>query len=54
MYLKTYQAKLMGTDLLDQRLPIEENMLVFFDKHLKKIDSPWRDRQNKRDRKKAK
>jgi len=54
MYLKTYQAKLMGTDLLDQRLPIEENMLVFFDKHLKKIDSPWRERQNKRDRKKAK
>lgn len=54
MYLKTYPAKLMGTDLLDQRLPIEENMLVFFDKHLKKIDSPWRDRQNKRDRKKAK
>jgi len=54
MYLKSFPAKLMGTDLLGQRLQIEDFMLAFFEKHLQTVDSPWRDRQNKRDKKRAK
>ena len=50
MYLRPYPAKLAGTDLLDQKLGIEEVMLGFFDKHLKKLEIPWRDRKNKRER----
>ena len=42
---ESYPAKLTGTDLLGKRLGIEEHMLVFFGEHLKKIDSPWRDRR---------
>lgn len=51
MYFKAYSAKLKGTNLLDQKLGIEDYMLVFFDKHLKSLDSPWRDRESKRNRK---
>jgi pimeloyl-ACP methyl ester carboxylesterase len=54
MYLKSFPAKLMGTDLLGQRLQIEDFMLAFFDKHLQTVDSPWRDRQNKREKKRTK
>jgi pimeloyl-ACP methyl ester carboxylesterase len=50
MYLKTYPAKLTGTDLLDQKLGIEDLMNGFFDKHLKNLDIQWRDRKNKRER----
>jgi pimeloyl-ACP methyl ester carboxylesterase len=48
MYFKSYGAKLTGTGLLDKNLMIEEGMLAFFGEHLKKIDSPWRDRESKR------
>jgi len=48
MYFKSYGAKRTGTDLLDKDLQIEEGMLAFFGEHLKKIDSPWRDRESKR------
>ena len=50
MYLKSFPAKLTGTDLLDQKLGIEVLMENFFDKHLKKLEIPWRDRRNKRER----
>jgi hypothetical protein len=50
MHFKSYPAKLTGTDMLGKRLGVEEHMLVFFGEHLKKIDSPWRDRRSKRDR----
>ncbi len=48
MYQESYAAKLTGTDLLDKNLRIEEHMLVFFNEHLKKLNSPWRDRESKR------
>ena len=50
MYLKIYPAKLTGTDLLDQKLGIEDLMSGFFDKHLKSLEIQWRDRKNKRER----
>ena len=52
MYLpsKPFPAKLTGTDLLDKKLGIEDLMQGFFDKHLKKLEIPWRDRKNKRER----
>lgn len=52
MYLpsKPFQAKLTGTDLLDQKLGIEDGMVNFFNKHLKSLEIPWRDRRNKRER----
>jgi pimeloyl-ACP methyl ester carboxylesterase len=53
MYLKSYPAKLTGTDLLDKKeVAIEPLMQSFLDKHLKNLDSPWRDRKNKRERNK--
>jgi pimeloyl-ACP methyl ester carboxylesterase len=50
MYQQEYKAKLTGTELLGQKLGLEEHILAFFDEHLKKIDSPWRDRRSKRER----
>ena len=51
MYLKVYTPKLAGTDLLEKKeVGIEDYMAGFFDKHLKKLDIPWRDRRNKRER----
>ena len=52
MYFKSYGAKLIGTNLLDKGLLIEDGMLAFFGEHLKKIESPWRDRESKRNKKK--
>lgn len=49
MYLpKPFPAKLTGTNLLDKQLDIEKLMLNFFDKHLKTVNSVWRDRESKR------
>lgn len=51
MHFKAYNARPTGTDLLDKKeVGIEEYMLVFFGEHLKKINSPWRDRRSKRER----
>jgi len=51
MYLKVYTPKLAGTDLLNlKEVQIEDYMAGFFDKHLKKLDIPWRDRKSKRER----
>jgi pimeloyl-ACP methyl ester carboxylesterase len=47
MYYQEYPGKLRGTGLLGQKLKIEDDMASFFGEHLKKVDSPWRDRQNK-------
>jgi pimeloyl-ACP methyl ester carboxylesterase len=49
MYFKSYpNNRLIGTDLLDKGLDLEERMLAFFDKHLKKLDAPWRNRESRR------
>jgi pimeloyl-ACP methyl ester carboxylesterase len=49
MYFKAYdKARLIGTDLLDKGFDLEDRMLAFFDKHLKKLDSPWRNRESRR------
>jgi pimeloyl-ACP methyl ester carboxylesterase len=50
MYLQSYSGKLTGTELLGKGLKIEDYMLVFFQKHLKDLEAPWRDRQSKRDK----
>jgi pimeloyl-ACP methyl ester carboxylesterase len=50
MFLKTYAAKTTGTNLLDKSLGIEDYMLAFFEKQLKNIEIPWRDRRSKRDK----
>ncbi len=49
MYFKSYdKVRLIGTDLLDKTQDLEERMLAFFDKHLKKLDAPWRNRESRR------
>lgn len=51
VYIKSYAAKLTGTDLLDKKeVGIEALMQGFFVKHLQKLEIPWRDRKNKRER----
>lgn len=51
MYIKAYTPKLTGTDLLEKKeVGVEALMLGFLDKHLKKLEIPWRDRRNKRER----
>jgi len=47
MYFQEYDAPFRGTNLLGRRLRTEEHILAFLDQHLKKIDSPWRDRQSR-------
>lgn len=47
MYYQEYPGKLKGTDLFYQRLRIEDDIVTFFDEHLKKLNSPWRDRKSK-------
>ena len=44
MYLDQFKTSLSGTDMLNRDTGIERHMLNFFDKHLKKLDSPWRTR----------
>jgi pimeloyl-ACP methyl ester carboxylesterase len=50
MFFKDYKARLTGTDLLDKQLDIEARMMAFFDKQLKQLDAPWRDRESKRNK----
>jgi pimeloyl-ACP methyl ester carboxylesterase len=50
MYRYEYPGKLRGTDLIGNKLGIEEHMVTFFDEHLKKRESPWRDRQSRLER----
>lgn len=52
MYKYEYPGKLRGTDLLGRRLGIEEHIMSFFEKHLRELDSPWRDRESRLNRKK--
>lgn len=44
-FFQPYPTKLRGTDLLGKQLRIEEHMLVFLDKFLKKRNLPWEDRR---------
>lgn len=51
MHFKSYNARPIGTDLLDKKeVGIEERMGAFFNLHLKTINSPWRDRRSRRER----
>lgn len=45
-----YPAKLRGTDMLGKGLKVEEQMMGFFNKHLKTLPPNWRDRRSKLDR----
>jgi pimeloyl-ACP methyl ester carboxylesterase len=48
MLQKAFPAKLTGTFLLDQNLGVEKLMLNFFEKHLKSVNSIWRDRARRK------
>ncbi|MSR57283.1 MAG: alpha/beta fold hydrolase [Planctomycetaceae bacterium] len=51
MYKYDFDGKLRGTQLLGSRGgKFEQTMLAFFNEHLKKLDSPWRDRESKLER----
>lgn len=50
MYNQEFASKLKGTDLLGKGLPIEDTIVGFFNKHLKTLNIPWRDRRSKLDR----
>ena len=50
--LRRVGVEQMDIYLLGRRLGIEEHILSFFEKHLKELDSPWRDRESKLNRKK--
>lgn len=54
MHFLELGAKLRGTELMGKGLKLEENMLVFFDTHLRKLPPNWRDRRSKFDREPAK
>lgn len=47
MYKSEFPSKLRGTDLLGKGLKIEDTIVGFFNKHLKTLDIPWRDRKSK-------
>ncbi len=40
-----YPGAFRGTDLLGKRTKLEDNMLVFFNKHLRDAQIPWTDRR---------
>lgn len=50
MYLQTYSGGLRGTQMIGRNLDIEKHMIVFFEKHLKPLQIPWRDRQSQLDK----
>ena len=47
MYLDRFKTSLSGTDMLNRNTGIERHMLNFFDKHLKRLNSPWRTRKSR-------
>jgi pimeloyl-ACP methyl ester carboxylesterase len=47
MYLKDYNTKLRGTDMLGRRLNVETNIINFLNKHVKKLPDPWQDRHSR-------
>ena len=49
MYLRIYPTKLRGTDMLGRRLEVENNIINFLNKHLKKLPGEWRDRHSRLD-----
>ncbi len=51
VYLQEYPVKFRGTDLLDNtKFQASANILAFLDKHLKQLDSEWRDRRSRLER----
>jgi hypothetical protein len=47
IYLKEYNTKLRGTDMLGRRLNVETNIINFLNKHLKKLPDPWQSRKSR-------
>ena len=48
MYLQDkYAGRWRGTDLLGKKNHVEEHMLAFLEKHLKKLPDQWRDRKSR-------
>jgi len=47
MYLRDYNTKLRGTDMLGRRLNVETNIINFLNKHLKKLPDPWESRKSR-------
>jgi pimeloyl-ACP methyl ester carboxylesterase len=45
MYLMEYPGAFRGTELLGKRTKLEDNMVVFFNKHLRDVQIPWTDRR---------
>ncbi len=51
VYLQEYPVKYRGTDLLDNtKFKAVADILGFLDKHLKQLDSEWRDRRSRLER----
>lgn len=44
--LKEYPVKFRGTDLTAKKIRVEGPIIAFLDKHLKQLDSEWRDRRS--------
>lgn len=47
-----YQGKLRGTDMLNNRIGLEEHVILFLNDNVMKADSQWRDRQSKLEKRK--
>lgn len=50
VYKEEYDGKYRGTDLIGKKLKVESNILVFLDKHLKKLPGEWQDRRSRLER----
>ena len=47
-----YPGKLRGTDMLNAKIGLEEHIILFLNDNVMKVDSPWRDRQSKLEKRK--
>ncbi len=47
MYHEKYDTKFRGTDLLGKKLPVEDAMFTFLNKHVKQLPDPWRTRKSR-------
>ena len=51
MFYQEYPVKLRGTDLLGKNLRIEVHIIGFLEEHLGKLETEWRDRRSKLEKK---
>lgn len=50
VFFQDYPGKLNGTDMLNHGLGLEAHVVHFLNEHVMKIDSQWRDRQSRLDK----